>query len=63
MFYAADLMIINKMDLLPYLDFNVDRCIEFARKVNPTIQVLNVSTTKGENFSTWTNLLIEKCKN
>ena len=62
MFHAANLMIINKMDLLAYVDFNVTRCIEFARKVNPTIQILKVSTRKDEDFSTWTNLLIEKCK-
>ena len=37
MFHAENLMIINKMDLLAYVDFNVTRCIEFARKVNPTI--------------------------
>lgn len=57
MFHAADLMIINKMDLLPYVDFDVERCIEFARQVNPTIQILKLSATKGDNFSSWTNWL------
>lgn len=60
MFHAADLMIINKMDLLPYVDFNVAKCEEFARRVNPNIQILLLSTTKKDNFFAWTNWLAEK---
>ncbi|HCT98580.1 MAG TPA: hydrogenase accessory protein HypB [Methylococcaceae bacterium] len=54
MFYAADLMIINKMDLLPYVDFDVARCIAFAKQVNPSIEIITLSTTKGDNFAQWT---------
>jgi hydrogenase nickel incorporation protein HypB len=57
MFYAADLMIINKIDLLPYVDFNMDRCIAFARQVNPSIHIIELSATKGDNFNEWTNWL------
>lgn len=60
MFHAADLMIINKIDLLPYVDFDVPRCEAFARQVNPDIRIMKLSATKGENFSEWTNWLIEK---
>lgn len=59
MFYAADLMIINKIDLLPYVDFDVAKCEEFARRVNPNIQIVKLSTTKKDNFSQWTNWLAE----
>lgn len=59
MFDAADLMIINKIDLLPYVDFDTERSIRFARQVNPDIQVLQISSTKGDNFSAWTNWLEE----
>jgi hydrogenase nickel incorporation protein HypB len=59
MFHAADLMIINKTDLLPYVDFNVERCIQYARQVNPEIQVIELSTTKGDNFRAWTNWIEE----
>ena len=45
MFHAADLMLLNKIDLLPYLQFDVDRCIDYARRVNPGIKVLRVSAT------------------
>ncbi len=54
MFHAASLMVINKTDLLPYVDFEVERCIGFARQVNPDIQVIKLSAKQGENFTEWT---------
>lgn len=53
MFYAADLLLLNKIDLLPYLNFDVEKCIEYARKVNPGMQVLQVSATTGEGMEDW----------
>jgi hydrogenase nickel incorporation protein HypB len=53
MFFAADILLLNKIDLLPYLDFDVDKCIEFARRVNPGIQILQVSATTGEGMEEW----------
>ena len=53
MFHAADLMLLNKIDLLPYLQFDVDKCIEYARRVNPGIKVLQVSATSGEGMDSW----------
>jgi len=53
MFYAADLMLINKTDLLPYVDFDVDKCIQYAKQVNPDIEVIQLSATKGNNFMAW----------
>jgi hydrogenase nickel incorporation protein HypB len=60
MFHAADLMLINKTDLLPYVDFDVDRCIGFARRVNPAIEVIWLSATQGENFSSWLDWLSDR---
>ncbi len=54
MFAAADLMLLNKTDLLPHLDFDVEACIANARKVNPRIKVLRVSARTGEGMSDWT---------
>ncbi len=62
MFHAADLMLINKTDLLPYVDFDVERCIQYARQVNPDIQIIKLSATKGDNFSAWTDWLAERVK-
>ncbi len=53
MFHAADLMILNKTDLLPHLDFDVERCIEYARRVNPRIRILQLSATSGEGMDAW----------
>lgn len=53
MFAAATLLLLNKTDLLPHLDFDVARCIEAARRVNPAIQVLQLSARTGEGLSDW----------
>ena len=53
MFAAASLMVLNKVDLLPHVQFDVARCIEFARRVNPAIQVLQLSATTGEGMDAW----------
>jgi hydrogenase nickel incorporation protein HypB len=59
MFAAARLMLINKIDLLPYVDFNVARCVELARRINPGIEVLQVSATRGEGLSQWVDWLLQ----
>jgi hydrogenase nickel incorporation protein HypB len=53
MFFEADLMILNKVDLLPYVNFDVDRCIELARKVNPDIRIVKLSATTGDGLDEW----------
>lgn len=53
MFHAADLLLLNKIDLLPYLDFDVEKCISYAKRVNPGILVLQVSATTGEGMQDW----------
>ncbi len=59
MFNAADLMILNKVDLLPYLTFDVDKCIDYARRINPKLEVLKVSATTGEGMERWLAWLTE----
>ena len=53
MFAAARLMILNKTDLLPYLRFDVAQCIDYARRVNPGIEVLQVSAENGQGMEEW----------
>ena len=53
MFRAATLMLMNKCDLLPHLNFSVPRAIEYARRVNPGIEVIEVSATTGEGMEAW----------
>ncbi len=59
MFHAASMMILNKIDLLPHLDFDVERCIDFARRVNPDIVVLKLSARTGEGFDEWLTWVTE----
>jgi hydrogenase nickel incorporation protein HypB len=53
MFAAANLMVINKTDLLPYLKFDVGQCIAHARRVNPGLQVLQLSAATGHGMAAW----------
>ncbi|CCD93059.1 hydrogenase-3 accessory protein for metallocenter assembly with P-loop containing NTP hydrolase domain [Bradyrhizobium sp. ORS 375] len=51
MFAASALMLINKIDLAPVLDFDLAQTVEYARRVNPRIEVLTISAKTGEGFS------------
>jgi hydrogenase nickel incorporation protein HypB len=53
MFRAARLMLLNKCDLLPHLTFSVERAIEFARRVNLGIEVIQTSATSGAGMDAW----------
>ena len=61
MFRAADLMLLNKCDLLPYLDFNAGLAVENARRVNPEIQVIRISATTGEGMEAWLEWIRAGC--
>ena len=53
MFAAADVLLLNKVDLLPYLSYDVDQCLDFARRVNPRLLVIRTSATTGEGLDAW----------
>ena len=53
MFRAAQLMLLNKVDLLPYLQFDLERCLKAALEINPTLKILQVSATTGEGMEEW----------
>ncbi|MBL8341338.1 MAG: hydrogenase nickel incorporation protein HypB [Rubrivivax sp.] len=58
MFAAARLMVLNKVDLLPHVDFDIPRCIDYARRVNPGIEVLLVSARSGVGMPAWIDWLL-----
>ena len=58
MFAAAGLMVINKVDLLPHVSFDVERCVAHARRVNADIDVLLVSATRGDGMAAWLDWLV-----
>ncbi|MBI4742264.1 MAG: hydrogenase nickel incorporation protein HypB [Betaproteobacteria bacterium] len=61
MFRAASVLLINKTDLLPYVSFKLDLAVEYARRINPALQVLCVSATTGEGVAEWLAWLEAGC--
>ncbi len=57
MFAAADLLLLNKIDLLPHLDFDVGQCLEYARRINPDLVVLQLSARTGDGVAAWLDWL------
>jgi len=53
MFQASDVMLLNKIDLLPHLDFDVEKCLDYARQVNPQIKIIQLSAKTGEGMDEW----------
>jgi hydrogenase nickel incorporation protein HypB len=53
MFRASDVMLLNKIDLLPHLSFDVERCFGYAREVNPRLRIMSISATRGDGLSEW----------
>ncbi len=60
MFAAADLMILSKTDLLPYVDFDPDRALELARRVNPAIAELRLSARGGDGMTAWLDWIVSR---
>lgn len=63
MFHAADLMIINKIDLLPYVDFDITTCINHAHRINPLLHVIELSATSSAGIEKWLQYLSELKRN
>jgi hydrogenase nickel incorporation protein HypB len=62
MFHAADVMLLNKVDLLPHLDFDVESCKEMARRVSPGITIFEVSSRTGVGMAAWYGWLAQRIK-
>lgn len=60
MFRASEIMIINKIDLLPHLRFDVAKCREYAERVHPGIKIFELSCYSGEGLEQWYGWLKEK---
>lgn len=59
MFKASKVMLLNKIDLLPYVNFDVEKCKEYAKRVNPDIEIIELSSTKDIGFQQWTDWLLQ----
>jgi hydrogenase nickel incorporation protein HypB len=60
MFRTSDLCLINKTDLLPYVDFNMEKAKEYARQINPGLKILEISVKTGEGINLWYEWLKQK---
>jgi hydrogenase nickel incorporation protein HypB len=60
MFEHAQLCIFNKIDLLPYVDFDVEKSKEYAHQVNPEIETMELSARTGEGMDKWIAWILEK---
>ncbi|MCD6376657.1 MAG: hydrogenase nickel incorporation protein HypB [Caldisericaceae bacterium] len=59
MFQHSDVCIINKIDLLPHVEFDLELCKKYALQVNPHLTFFEISATKGEGMGKWLNWLKE----
>jgi len=62
MFYGSQICVINKIDLLPYLKFDIEKLKDYAKKVNPNLEFFEVSATSGEGLESWYNFLKKSLK-
>jgi len=60
MFLTSELLLVSKVDLLPYLPFSVDNVIADARDINPNLEVMEISSIKDQGIDEWCNWLLEK---
>lgn len=60
MFLTSELMVVSKADLLPYVPFSVDAVTKDAREVNPDLEVLTLSSLKGQGLDEWCDWLVNK---
>mgnify|MGYP002914263612 FL=1 len=56
-FQVCDALIINKIDVLPYFDFDMDKVVEFAKMRNPDIKIFPISAKTGEGVDAWCDWL------
>lgn len=57
-FQSAHLMLLNKIDILPYVNFDLDQCCEYARRVNPRLEIMSISGMSGRGIDIWGEWII-----
>ena len=63
MFSICDVVIINKIDVLSYFDFDVEKCKEYIKRRNPNAKVFMICAKTGEGVNEWANWLLSEVKN
>ena len=57
MFTICDVLLINKIDVMPYFDFDLEACRRYAKKLNPNIKIIPISARNGEGIDEWADWL------
>ena len=63
MFEVCDALVINKIDVLPYFDFDMDKVVEFAKMRNPNVEIFPISAKTGEGVDAWCAWLRRQVEN
>lgn len=63
MFSICDVVLINKIDVLPYFDFDMDKCREYIHMRNSKAKIIPICARTGEGIKEWTDWLLEEVKN
>ena len=62
MFSICDVVLINKIDVLPYFDFDMDKCKEYIHMRNPNARVIPICAKKGEGIKEWADWLLQEVR-
>ena len=62
MFSICDVLLINKIDVLPYFDFDLEACEKYVRRLNPNMKIIPISARTGEGIDEWANWLREQIR-
>ena len=62
MFSVCDLVVVNKMDVMPYFDFDLEKCKEYIRMRNPRAQVIPICAKTGEGVDAFANWLLDQVR-
>ncbi|MBU8920257.1 MAG: hydrogenase nickel incorporation protein HypB [Bacteroidales bacterium] len=62
MFHESDLLIMNKIDLAPYVDFDIEKAKDEARDINPSIDIIEISCRTGQGIQDWVDWMVRLCE-
>ncbi|MBO6029105.1 MAG: hydrogenase nickel incorporation protein HypB [Bacteroidales bacterium] len=63
MFSVCDLVLVNKVDVMPYFDFDLDKCREYVRMRNPNARIIPICAKTGEGLDDFADWLLQEVKN
>ncbi len=62
MFSVCDVVLVNKIDVLPYFDFELEKCREYVHRRNPQAKVIPICARTGEGMEAWTDWLLQEVR-